>query len=841
MRRSRDLFQSSLFFTILFTLSIVLVLSWKLELYPFGDHYLRYMDGDQYFGFYGYLASTFYSSSNLLYSWSMSLGDGMLSTYAYYAASPFNLLLVFFKNNLILGMEVIAFLKAFFISISFCLLLNSFDQEHAIEKGLFSTAYAFIGYVVFYAWNLSWLDGVALLPLMLLGLKKLLYEKKKLLYILVIAIAIISNFYIGYMLCITSALFYLSYCIYMDSSDPISLERFKKSFPTYLISSLWGVAISLGLFLPTCLALPGNRRQSISDMWHKMKFNFKPLNFISMFYTGSVLPKDSSNNLPVIFIGIIPFILLFAYFLNRKIKSREKMMVLFLILIFICSFEISFLNIVWHGFSLNAWFNYRYSFIFSFILMLISFRSLLLLRQDRRALLLSEMLFLILTFITFYLDRLNRIHFDVRIILGDIFISLACTILLFFYCTRKNNTRILITYGICFLALINTGYNALFTMSPATTKTSAKDYFSQRQIMQSLQQNCPDKMITRIGNNNTWGRCEACQFNYAGTANYASTENMEKMKVIRKLGLAHRYLWSQYTMHAPRSTDDLIGFQYILSNYKTDSKEFELVGKQGDKFFYKNEDALPLIFSADHLIDENKDLNDFEYQNVMYDSFLPENTAGDMIFEPVEFDIEKDKSSHNISITVRHPGEGIIYIQLPIQEMNVNVHNASGDKKITYTTAQEIYRVGKPDPDGKLIVKLSAEHKINTKAIFLYKQKEDVVSDYVHQIKEAQNCEIKMISSSHLQMKSDDSSETLYTSTIPYDSSWVVSVDGERIRTQKNAGYFLSFILPEGRHVIDLTYRPRGFRTGLLISFLSLVLLAVSEFCIPCIIRRMSK
>ena len=188
MRRSRDLFQSSLFFTILFTLSIVLVLSWKLELYPFGDHYLRYMDGDQYFGFYGYLASTFYSSSNLLYSWSMSLGDGMLSTYAYYAASPFNLLLVFFKNNLILGMEVIAFLKAFFISISFCLLLNSFDQEHAIEKGLFSTAYAFIGYVVFYAWNLSWLDGVALLPLMLLGLKKLLYEKKKLLYILVIEI-----------------------------------------------------------------------------------------------------------------------------------------------------------------------------------------------------------------------------------------------------------------------------------------------------------------------------------------------------------------------------------------------------------------------------------------------------------------------------------------------------------------------------------------------------------------------------------------------------------------------------------------------------------------------------
>ena len=136
MRRRRDLFQSSLFFTILFTLIIVLILSWRLELYPFGDHYLRYMDGDQYFGFYSYLASTFYSSSNLLYSWSMSLGDGMLSTYAYYAASPFNLLLFFFKNNLILGMEVIDFLIVLLIPTCFYC-FDLFDQEYAIKKGVF--------------------------------------------------------------------------------------------------------------------------------------------------------------------------------------------------------------------------------------------------------------------------------------------------------------------------------------------------------------------------------------------------------------------------------------------------------------------------------------------------------------------------------------------------------------------------------------------------------------------------------------------------------------------------------------------------------------------------------
>ena len=207
----------------------------------------------------------------------------MLSTYAYYASSPFNLLLVFFRNNLILGMEVITLLKVLLISICFCQLLNSFDSDHAIEKGIFSTAYAFIGYVVFYVWNLSWMDGVLLLPLMVLGLKKLLYERKKALYIIVIALAILSNFYIGYMLCLASGLSYFAYCLYIDSSDTLSLQRIKTTLPAYLISSFWGVAISMGLFLPTYLALPQNRKQNLREMLHSLKLNFSFTDFISTF------------------------------------------------------------------------------------------------------------------------------------------------------------------------------------------------------------------------------------------------------------------------------------------------------------------------------------------------------------------------------------------------------------------------------------------------------------------------------------------------------------------------------------------------------------------------------
>lgn len=187
--------------TAVLTLAAAVILIWRLGMYPFGEHHLCYSDADQYYGFYGYLLSTFFTKNNLFYSWSMALGNGMMSTYAYYASSPLNLLLVFFRNNLMLGTQVIAFVRFFIISLNFCALLNHSSRGHEVEKGIISVSYALIGYTAFYAWNASWLDGVAFLPLLVLGLEKLVEDGDKGMYVVVLALAVFSNFYIGYMLC----------------------------------------------------------------------------------------------------------------------------------------------------------------------------------------------------------------------------------------------------------------------------------------------------------------------------------------------------------------------------------------------------------------------------------------------------------------------------------------------------------------------------------------------------------------------------------------------------------------------------------------------------------------
>ena len=101
---------------------LLLILSFR-QIYPFGENVLRYTDGDQYFGFVGYLQSTFFTSNDPMYSWSTVLGGNWIGILAYYSASPFNLLLALFPDNLMLGYHVIFIIKFLVAALCFAVML----------------------------------------------------------------------------------------------------------------------------------------------------------------------------------------------------------------------------------------------------------------------------------------------------------------------------------------------------------------------------------------------------------------------------------------------------------------------------------------------------------------------------------------------------------------------------------------------------------------------------------------------------------------------------------------------------------------------------------------------
>ena len=835
-------FRKSYLYCVLFTLVIIGILIFKLQLYPLGDHYFRYMDADQYYGFYGYLTDTFFSNNDLKYSWSMILGNGMLSTFAYYASSPFNLLLVLFKNNLILGTVVITFLKLLFISCSFCTLLNSCDTSHEMEKGIISAGYAFVGYVVFYAWNASWLDGVGFLPLMILGLKHLLDDGKKCLYVIVLGLTVLSNFYIGFMLCITSAVFYLIWCLDPGSNCIFSFKRLRKSFFPYACSSVLGVGLSMGLLLPTYFALPESRKTSLMELWKDLHLNFSLHDFLSMFYTGSVRLKDCPDNLPVVFIGIIQFLLVIVFFLNKRIRFKEKAAAGILILIMAFSFQVSLINVAWHGLSINAWFNYRYSFVLSFILLLIAYRSITMFPEGWMTLLLSELLFLLMSFVVFYIFRADRPDFNIANLAGDIFLSVSGLLLIWLSKRKGNKYGSVFQLVLCVLVVLNMAYNGTWVIGNGVNwtilNTSAKEYFSQKEKLDKLKKYYDDSAVTRIGNCNAWGRCEPSQFAYAGAENFASTENLDKLETLQELGFVHRWYYEKYSEQAPRSTDDLLGFKYIISNKKITNKSFELIEKDDQTYYYENTDALPLFFLTGRLIGQAESYeNAFEYQNELYHSFLTADPIDSDVFEKVEYETETENHSHHVEIEIRDEADQTVYLQIPKRDMTIKVDNGSGEKTIPYTSGQKIYCLGKTGTDGRISVVMDAEHRIKKKETFVYRQREDVVSAYIAGMKALQELEVVKETSSHLRFETDYREDAIYTSSVPYDPAWDVYIDGTKTVTNKNAGCFLSFTVEKGKHLVELYYHPKGLKAGIFISLFSLLLLIASEYA-ACRMRR---
>ena len=823
--------------TAVLTLAAAVILIWRLGMYPFGEHHLCYSDADQYYGFYGYLLSTFLTKNNLFYSWSMALGNGMMSTYAYYASSPLNLLLVFFRNDLMLGTQVIAFVRFFIISLNFCALLNHSSRGHEVEKGIISVSYALIGYTAFYAWNASWLDGVAFLPLLILGLEKLVEDGDKGMYVVVLALAVFSNFYIGYMLCGASLLFYLTYCLNVGSAKIFDLGRLKRTFLLYAGSSVLGAGLSMVLLLPAYLGIPKERKEQMGAVRNLFSPQINPVKFLSMFFTGSVRMEDVAANRPVVYIGILPFVLVLAYYVNKKIKTSEKIKVSVPLLLLFISFEMPLLNMAWHGFAPNHWFNYRYSFIFSFVLLLIAYRSMTARGRSFRTLFRSTGAFLLIALLVFFTGRMGRVRFSPALLAGDVLCGLAGVILVGLLRSRAKYKAVFQT-AMCLLVVVNISCNAVVVMRDGTQKQNVSEYFAEKEKIERVMQYCSSDKVTRIGRCSADGRCEAAMYGYASVSSYASTENTRIQALLRKLGYAHNLCWSDYSRHAPQSTDDLLGIRYILYDYHLMGKPFKLLETFKGTKIYANRDALPLIYETRELYRGSEGEDDFAFQNGLFKTFDTSGQIDGDVFEKAAYKIETDTSGENCvaKITIKDSRPEVFYMQLPemthMEEIKYRspIYNSAGRSEIEYTSSKEIYTLGRPDEKGRITAEIGLDSIQNKDEIVIYKQKEDVLSDYVSRIRAEQSVDVRMISSSHLEFTSAKDRDVLYTSSIPYDEAWYVTVDGEKTELCENAGGLLAFPVKAGRHTVTMLYRPKGAAAGLAVSILSLLIFVVSEF-----------
>ncbi len=349
-------------------------------MYPFGSGTVLVLDlNGQYVYFFENLRSCVLEGNSLLYSWSRALGGEFLGMYAYYLASPLSYLICLFPKERTQEFLLIMFMLKAAISGG---TMGFYLHKHSVNKNkftvvTFSVMYAMCAYAVVHQSNTMWIDALMWLPLVTYGLEELIKYGKYKVYVIFMAVTLASNFYIGYMVCIYVVLYYFFFmAAYKENNvnNPTGeTQHFCKSFLRMGFFSVLAAGIAAVIIFGAYYSL-GFGKTEFTDPSFEINLRF---DFFDLFF--KMLPSSYDtvriDGLPFVYCGLLTLLLVPLFFCSKKFTAREKIASGIFLMVFVLSFMITSVDLVWHGFQKPQWLNNRYSFMFCFFLVFLAFRA----------------------------------------------------------------------------------------------------------------------------------------------------------------------------------------------------------------------------------------------------------------------------------------------------------------------------------------------------------------------------------------------------------------------------------------------------------------------------------
>ena len=373
----------------LLPMTIMLVVWFFMGSYPFGNKSLMAVDfGQQYISFFGLLKNAVLTGnlSSLTYSFTKSLGGDMIGILAYYLMSPFNIfyILIPFKHY---GLAVFLtiWLRYGAIGLSLAHLLIRRYKGAESKRWmipLFATAYALSGMLVSYQMNVIFYDAMIMLPIVIVYLEQLLEGEAPYPYAFVLGITVLLQFYMGYM----TSIFIVLYACYYVSPRLANEGDWKQKLKYYLeplwkffIYSILGVAMASIILVPVFFNLLESKGQVGGAMTFSFAFQINPLDILSKLSIGgfdNASGWSAGPNLPNIYIGALGFIGFIMFFTSKKMLKERKIAAGVVTLIFFTSFVNEFVSKIWHMGQNPAGFFFRFSWIFSFFMLILAYQVL---------------------------------------------------------------------------------------------------------------------------------------------------------------------------------------------------------------------------------------------------------------------------------------------------------------------------------------------------------------------------------------------------------------------------------------------------------------------------------
>ena len=354
---------------------------------PFGNSSMLYSDMyHQYYPFFVEFREALLSGQSPLWTWSVGMGMDYLGLISYYLASPLNLLSVLVPADWTLEyFSLLTPIKLGLASLFFAIFLKETFHRNDLSISLFGGFYGLCAWALGYQWNIMWVDTFALLPLVVLGTVSLIRDKKFILYTVTLFLSIFANYYIGFFTCIF--VFLLFFC-YELCRWP-GFKRFFLDLCRIALFSLLAIGMTMILELPALAALQ-NTQSSVNEFPTTFRLNIvTEHNLMGLLDAmrqvagnmGGGIEPSFKEGLPNLYCGVGTIVLAFLFLTAKKVKLRDKICCVGMLLFFMVSFIIRQLDYIWHGFHFTNMIPYRFSFLFSFVLLYMAYRAYLMHRS----------------------------------------------------------------------------------------------------------------------------------------------------------------------------------------------------------------------------------------------------------------------------------------------------------------------------------------------------------------------------------------------------------------------------------------------------------------------------
>ncbi|MDL2310518.1 YfhO family protein [Peptostreptococcaceae bacterium OttesenSCG-928-C18] len=807
--------------------------------YPFGDSQILVVDSyHQYYQFLIEFRGKLLEGESILYSWHLGMGSDFMSLMAYYCASPLNLISVLVPiKYLSYFFAVLISLKISFASLFFSIYLKNIYKERDYSLAIFSLLYGFCGFIAGYYWNIMWLDVFALFPLVVLGLKLAVNENKYKLYIFSFSLCLITNYYMSIFVCIFIVIFYFFYSLNIK----LKFKDFIKKGFKVLGSSILSAGLGMWILLPSAMAL-GKVYKASSAFQGDIKIYESFIDVLSNLLAFNY--PTVTEGLPNIYSGLICIFLVVAYFYSREIKLREKILSLIVLVFLILSTNINLLNYIWHGFRYTNMLPYRFTFIFSFIVIVLSYKGYKnLTRYTNKELILLSIPSMALVI----LFSINR-ELPVRI--ANIILFIVYLIILFL---RKNNYKKVYSVILYLLIIAEIVANTFIGVSTAG-KTTYSQYNDKRIEI--------EKMISKVDQKegDNFYRMEVLERNtfndptlyqYNGMSFFSSTLDARLSKFLDSVGVPSYPLSNRYFYcYGSPITNSIFNIKYIITKNKVlnDTFTMDFIEDENNVFLYKNHKALPLGFMADENAPRVNFLNGLiKNQNEMFKSLAGieedvfENIENSNIeIEDIElhsssngiydYEMKEGKESGNLKIEYNIQKSGYYYLETDktlLRSISVGKEEELNEFE---TRENGVVSAGYYDKGDKVIVSVGIIDKDDgSYYCHLSLLNEDVFNKGYSKLSD-EIINIENYNSNSIKGNITVKEKGYFFTSIPYNEGWELYIDGKKEEIIPYKDAFVGTYLEEGNHILELKYTSPGLIYGILATELSIIII-VFVYC----------